>query len=152
MYYRMKLSDKVRVPPHRLGEALDKVILDVLQEQLEGSIDKEIGIFIGVTKVLTIGEGEIIPGDGAVFYDVVFEAYGPPVITPGGHGGTCCRDHQFRGICKPRTYRCDAPCQPDIRRIYQFRREELTTDLPGIKEIYCGRRTHPQPPGNTQPQ
>ena len=74
MYYRMKLSDKVRVPPHRLGEALDKVILDVLQEQLEGSIDKEIGIFIGVTKVLTIGEGEIIPGDGAVFYDVVFEA------------------------------------------------------------------------------
>jgi DNA-directed RNA polymerase subunit E' len=74
MYYRMKLSDKVRVPPHRLGEALDKVILDVLQEQLEGSIDKEIGIFISVTKVLTIGEGEIIPGDGAVFYDVDFEA------------------------------------------------------------------------------
>ncbi len=74
MYYRMKLSDKVRVPPHRLGEALDKVILDVLQEQLEGSIDKEIGIFIGVTKVLNIGEGEIIPGDGAVFYDVDFEA------------------------------------------------------------------------------
>jgi DNA-directed RNA polymerase subunit E' len=74
MYYRMKLSDKVRVPPHRLGEALDKVILDVLQEQLEGSIDKEIGIFIGVTKVLTIGEGEIIPGDGAVYYDVDFEA------------------------------------------------------------------------------
>jgi DNA-directed RNA polymerase subunit E' len=74
MYYRMKLSDKVRVPPHRLGEALDKVILDVLQEQLEGSIDKEIGIFIGVTKVLNIGEGEIIPGDGAVFYDVEFEA------------------------------------------------------------------------------
>ncbi|MEI6293535.1 MAG: DNA-directed RNA polymerase [Methanomicrobiales archaeon] len=74
MYYRMKLSDKVRVPPHRLGEALDKVILEVLQEQLEGSIDKEIGIFIGVTKVLNIGEGEIIPGDGAVYYDVDFEA------------------------------------------------------------------------------
>jgi len=74
MYYKMKLSDKVRVPPHRLGEALDKVILDVLQEQLEGSIDKEIGIFIAVTKVLSIGEGELIPGDGAVYYDVDFEA------------------------------------------------------------------------------
>ncbi len=74
MYYRMMLSDKVRVPPHRLGEALDKVILDVLQEQLEGSIDKEIGIFVCVTKVLNIGEGEIIPGDGSVFYDVNFEA------------------------------------------------------------------------------
>jgi DNA-directed RNA polymerase subunit E' len=74
MYYRMKLSDKVRVPPHRLGEALDKVILDVLQELLEGSIDKEIGVFISVTKVLNIGEGELIPGDGAVYYDVDFEA------------------------------------------------------------------------------
>jgi DNA-directed RNA polymerase subunit E' len=74
MYYRMKLADKVRVPPHRLGEDLRTVILDVLQEQLEGSIDKEIGIFIAVTTVLDIGEGEIVPGDGAVYYDVEFEA------------------------------------------------------------------------------
>jgi DNA-directed RNA polymerase subunit E' len=70
----MKLADKVRVPPHRLGEELRKVILDVLQEQFEGSIDKEIGVFIGVTKVDEIGEGELVPGDGAVYYDVDFEA------------------------------------------------------------------------------
>lgn len=70
----MKLADKVRVPPHRLGEELRKVILDVLQEQFEGSIDKEIGVFIGVTKVDQIGEGELVPGDGAVYYDVEFEA------------------------------------------------------------------------------
>lgn len=74
MYYRMKLADKVRVPPHRLGEELKSVILDVLQEQLEGSIDKEIGIFIAVTAVLDVGEGEIVPGDGAVYYDVDFES------------------------------------------------------------------------------
>lgn len=73
MYYRMVLEDKVRVPPQRLGEELRSVILDVLQEQLEGSIDKEIGIFIAITRVMTIGEGEIIPGDGAVYYDVSFE-------------------------------------------------------------------------------
>ena len=73
MYYRLELIDKVRVPPHRLGEDLTTVILDVLQEQLEGSIDKEIGIFIAVTKVLRIGEGEMVPGDGAVYYDVDFE-------------------------------------------------------------------------------
>jgi len=70
----MKLADKVRVPPHRLGEKLRKVILDVLQEHLEGSIDKEIGIFIAITRVLDVGEGEIIPGDGSVYYDVDFEA------------------------------------------------------------------------------
>lgn len=74
MYYRLKLEDKVRVPPHRLGENLELVILDVLQEQLEGSIDKEIGIFIAVTRVLDVGEGELVPGDGAIFYDVTFEA------------------------------------------------------------------------------
>jgi DNA-directed RNA polymerase subunit E' len=69
----MILEDKVRVPPQRLGEELRSVILDVLQEQLEGSIDKEIGIFIAITRVMNIGEGEIIPGDGAVYYDVSFE-------------------------------------------------------------------------------
>jgi DNA-directed RNA polymerase subunit E' len=74
MYYRMQLADKVRVPPHRLGEELSRVILDVLQEQLEASIDKEIGIFIAITRVQNIGEGEIIPGDGSVYYDVEFEA------------------------------------------------------------------------------
>ena len=68
------LEDKVRVPPQRLGEKLEKVILEVLQEQLEGSIDKEIGIFICVTKVQDVGEGELVPGDGGVYYDVKFEA------------------------------------------------------------------------------
>ncbi len=74
MYYKMTLEDKVRVPPNRLGEDLVKVILNVLQEQLEGSITKEIGIYIAVTKVLNVGQGELIPGDGAVYYDVRFEA------------------------------------------------------------------------------
>jgi len=73
MYYKMMLEDKVRVPPNRLGEKLEKVLLDVLQEQLEGSIDKELGIFIAVTRVEDVGEGEIVPGDGGVYYDVKFE-------------------------------------------------------------------------------
>jgi DNA-directed RNA polymerase subunit E' len=68
------LEDKVRVPPQRLGEKLEKVVLEVLQEQLEGSIDKEIGIFICVTKVHDVGEGELVAGDGGVYYDVKFEA------------------------------------------------------------------------------
>lgn len=74
MYHKLMLEDMVRVPPQRLGEKLEKVILDVLQEQLEGSIDKEIGIFICVTRVGEVGEGEIVPGDGGVYYNVRFEA------------------------------------------------------------------------------
>ena len=74
MYYKIKLQDKVRVPPGRLGEDLKTVVLDELQRQLEGSIDKEIGIFIAVTEIHEIGEGDIIPGDGAVYYYVEFDA------------------------------------------------------------------------------
>ena len=43
------------------------------RSRLEGSIDKELGIFIAVTKVEDVGEGEIVPGDGGVYYDVKFE-------------------------------------------------------------------------------
>lgn len=74
MYYKLKLNDKVRVPPERMGENLNIVILDELQEQFEGSVDKEMGIFIAVTGVDRIGEGEIIYSDGGVYYDVDFEA------------------------------------------------------------------------------
>lgn len=87
MYHNLMLEDKVRVPPQRLGERIEKVILDVLQEQLEGSIDKEIGIFICVTRVMDVGEGELVPGDGGVYYDVKFEA----MIDHGIHcPGTSC--------------------------------------------------------------
>ena len=74
MYYKLKLNDKVRVPPERMGEDLNSVILDVLQEQFEGSVDKEMGIFIAVTAVNRVGDGEIIYSDGGVYYDVDFEA------------------------------------------------------------------------------
>jgi len=74
MYYKIKLQDKVRVPPVRLGEDLRVVVLEELQKQLEGTIDKEIGIFIAVTEIYDIGEGDIIPSDGAVYYYVEFNA------------------------------------------------------------------------------
>ena len=74
MYYKLKLNDKVRVPPEKMGEDLNTVILDELQEQFEGGIDKEMGIFIAVTGVNRIGEGEIVYSDGGVYYDVDFDA------------------------------------------------------------------------------
>ena len=74
MYYKLKLNDKVRVPPEKMEADLNTVILDELQEQFEGSIDKEMGIFIAVTGVDRVGEGEIVYSDGGVYYDVDFEA------------------------------------------------------------------------------
>ncbi len=74
MYARIKLKDTVRVPPSKLGENLEEVINSLLWEQFEGRLDREYGMIIGIENIEEIGEGRIIEGDGAVYFDVVFNA------------------------------------------------------------------------------
>ncbi len=74
MYARIKVRDVVRVPPSKLGEDLEKVINSLLWEQFEGRLDREYGMIIGIESIEEIGEGKIIEGDGAVYFDVVFNA------------------------------------------------------------------------------
>ncbi len=74
MYARIKIKDTVRVPPSRFGEDISEVIEDLLWEQFEGKLDKEYGMIIGIESIEDVGEGRIIEGDGAVYYDVVFNA------------------------------------------------------------------------------
>ncbi len=74
MYARIKIRDTVRVPPSRFGEDINEVIEDLLWEQFEGKLDKEYGMIIGIESIEDVGEGRIIEGDGAIYYDVVFNA------------------------------------------------------------------------------
>jgi DNA-directed RNA polymerase subunit E' len=74
MYKKVTLIDTVRLPPDRFGEDTVTVVKDLLREKLEGRIDKTLGSIIAVTNVLDIGEGKILAGDGAVYYDITFEA------------------------------------------------------------------------------
>lgn len=74
MYARIKIRDTVRVPPTRLGEDIEEVIMDLLWEQFEGRLDREYGMLIGIENIESIGEGRIIEGDGAVYFDVEFTA------------------------------------------------------------------------------
>ncbi len=74
MYARIKLRDTVRVPPSKLGEDIEEVINSLLWEQFEGRLDREYGMIIGIENIEEIGEGRIIEGDGAVYFDVVFNA------------------------------------------------------------------------------
>ncbi len=74
MYVRLKIKDTVRIPPNRLSEDISSVIKDLLWEQFEGKLDKEYGMIIGIESIEEIGEGRIIEGDGAVYFDVVFNA------------------------------------------------------------------------------
>jgi len=74
MYKKAKLIDTVRLPPERLGEETIAVVKDLLRDKLEGRIDKMLGSIIAITDVLDIGEGRILAGDGAIYYDVTFNA------------------------------------------------------------------------------
>ncbi len=76
MYVRLKIRDSVRVPPSRFGEDLEEVIRDILWERFEGTVDKEYGVIIAILSIEEIGEGRILEGDGAVYFDVVFTALG----------------------------------------------------------------------------
>ncbi len=74
----------VRVPPERFGEPLKETIEDILRRGYdyrgyteggyEGKLDKNLGVILAITKIIKIGEGKIVPGDGAVYHDVTFEA------------------------------------------------------------------------------
>lgn len=74
MYKRMKLKDTIRVAPRLLGEDVGVSVKDALKEKLEGRVDKALGSIVAITDIEEVGEGHILVGDGAVYYDVTFDA------------------------------------------------------------------------------
>src|SRR3989338_2857446 len=73
MFYKVKLSDHIRIPPEFFGTDLSSSVLQMLKKKYEGYISKELGIVIDVADLGTIDKGIIIQGDGAAYYKVLFE-------------------------------------------------------------------------------
>ncbi len=73
MFYRTQIKDHIRVPPDLFGSKVDEAVLEMVKKDYEGHISKEIGIVIDASKVTSIGEGTIVPGDGASYYETSFE-------------------------------------------------------------------------------
>ncbi|MEK6861801.1 MAG: DNA-directed RNA polymerase [Nanoarchaeota archaeon] len=73
MFYEVLVKGHIRVPPKMFGEDTKQAILKSVNERFENFISKELGIVIGVTEVSSVGEGIIIPGDGAAYYDTKFK-------------------------------------------------------------------------------
>lgn len=73
MFYRAKIEDYIRVSPEKFNLDLNSAVIDMIKKKYEGYISKELGIVIDVSKVNSVGDGVIIPGDGAPYYKVVFE-------------------------------------------------------------------------------
>jgi len=75
----MTVTDRVRVPPSKFSLKLDEAVKKSLEERWEGLIEKEAGVILSIVGVDNVGEGRILPGDGAIFYPVEFKilAYSP---------------------------------------------------------------------------
>ncbi|HEA84235.1 MAG TPA: DNA-directed RNA polymerase [Thermodesulfobacterium geofontis] len=73
MFYKTQLKDHIRIPPHLFGLKLEDAMLERIKKKYEGYISKELGIVIDVSELNNIGEGIIIPGDGASYYETEFK-------------------------------------------------------------------------------
>lgn len=74
MYKKLRIVDIAKVEPEFLGYAVEHSLEIALRKKLEGRIDKKLGMIIAVIEVIEVGEGHIIAGDGAVYYETTFDA------------------------------------------------------------------------------
>lgn len=73
MFYKIQLSDHIRVSPRFFGKDLKAAVKAGIKLKYDGLIDQTLGVVIDVVDVREVGEGVIIPGDGAAYYDTTFE-------------------------------------------------------------------------------
>jgi DNA-directed RNA polymerase subunit E' len=73
MFYKTKVIDYVRVSPELLNLDKESRVEKEIKRKYESFIDKDIGIVIDVSKINEIGDGKIIAGDGAVYYETNFD-------------------------------------------------------------------------------
>ena len=79
MFYKVELKDHIRVPPNLFNLPLEEAVIKRIKTKYNGFISKDLGIVVDISGLKEIGEGIIIAGDGASYYDVSFEllAYKP---------------------------------------------------------------------------
>jgi DNA-directed RNA polymerase subunit E' len=73
MYKILTVNDKVRVPPSKFVMKLEDAVQNSLEDKWEGLIDRNMGVILAVVSVGEVGEGKILPGDGAIHYPVDFQ-------------------------------------------------------------------------------
>ncbi len=68
MFYLTEVEDYIRVEPKLFGLPTIESVEKQLRETYSDFYDKEIGKVIAIIEVLEVGEGVMIPGDGAAYY------------------------------------------------------------------------------------
>lgn len=73
MFYETEIHDHIRVPPDKFDKSTSESIWEVLRETYKDFISKDFGVVIEISEITDIGDGIIIPGDGAAYYDTKFK-------------------------------------------------------------------------------
>jgi len=73
MFYLATVEDYVRVEPRHFGLPTLESVEKQLQESYVDQVKKDLGFVISVVSVDEVGDGVIIPGDGAAFYNSKFK-------------------------------------------------------------------------------
>jgi len=73
MFYLAEVEDHIRVAPKLFGLPTTEAISKQLIETYVGYYYKELGKIVSIVKILEVGEGVIIPGDGAAYYNSKFQ-------------------------------------------------------------------------------
>ena len=72
MYSVVTVRDIVRIPPKEFGDPTTKAALMHLRKSSENVLDREIGLMIAVIDIDDIGQGRLMPGDGATYHSVQY--------------------------------------------------------------------------------
>ena len=73
MFYLTEVDDYVRVEPKLFGIPTKEAVDRQLEEIYEDYYDKELGKVVSVVEVMEVGDGVLIPGDGAAYYNSSFK-------------------------------------------------------------------------------
>ncbi len=73
MFYEIEVKSHIRVPPIKFKENTKKAVINQLVEQFSNYVSKDFGIVIGVSEVLDVEDGILIPGDGAAYYNTRYK-------------------------------------------------------------------------------
>ncbi len=73
MFYIAEVEDYIRVEPKLFGLDTREAVRQQLKITYSGFVNKDLGYVVSIVEVLTVQEGVVIPGDGAVYYNSKFK-------------------------------------------------------------------------------
>ncbi|MHA2021155.1 MAG: DNA-directed RNA polymerase [Candidatus Thorarchaeota archaeon] len=73
IYSVVTVRDVVRIPPKEFGSPIEDAAMVHLRKQHENVLDRDVGLMIAVIGIDDIGQGRLMPGDGATYHSVTYK-------------------------------------------------------------------------------